>query len=331
VGREATEEEGGAAAAAANDRRPLARARERLAEATLPVPFALLPPSARSSSSSFSPPPLPGAREVSPRERRRLRARAPLPSFPDFAGFFRKKHSLSERKQAVGSKRDRGGEEEKMEVDEKEVEEEAPAAAAKEEEENSGDDGDDGYDDRERLTEALEWLGLAASLSAPSVTLAESSEESAKGNGEKGTNSVDVCSFEGLLGSGFAEEALGAAAAAVSSAKDGGGLPWAALVIVGFPDSPLSWTRKATAAAANGEGGKAAAAKKKEKKRKTSSAPSAPEPVRLGPEACREHALFVVVVKGGGGGGGGGEGGGGCRFLAAVASGGGDGFASGLL
>ena len=308
------EEEGAAATAAtAEEHRPLAKARERLAQATLPVPFALLPPGANASSSSCSdssslspPPPLPGAREVAPRERRRLRARAPLPCFPDFTAFFR--NLSGKQKQAAGSKkRDRGGEGEEMEVDgnkevEVEVEEATAASKGEEEEENAGDEGDD--DDLERLTEALEWLGFAAALSAPSVTLVESQSEESLSE----ENFVDVCSFEGLLGSGFARETLEAAAAAVASDKED--LPWAALVLVGFPDSPLAWTE--------------AKGKEKETAAKTTAKKKTSEllQVRLGPEACREHALFFVVVKGENGS---------CRFLAAVASGGGDGFASRLL
>lgn len=202
-----------------------------------------------------------------------------------------------------------------MEVDEKkevEVEVEEATAAAKEEEEeeeNGGDDvGDDG--DHECLTEALEWLGLAASLSAPSVTLVEiQSEEKSQSQSEE--KFVDVCSFEGLLGSGFASRALeAAAAAAMATDKD---LPWVALVLVGFPDSPLAWTEA-----------KAKAETKAAKKKAPTKTPEELR-VRLGPEACREHALFFVVVRGEG------EGESSCRFLAAVASGGGDGFASRLL
>lgn len=217
-----------------------------------------------------------------------------------------------------------------MEVDEKEVEgKEATAAATKaaakkveegrEEENGAGDDDDD----RERLTEALECLGLVASLSSPSLALvAESSE------GMEGAAFVDVCSFEGLLGSAFAGEALRATAAVV--AANSSVLPWVALVLVGFPDSPLSWTeaaaakeererakKKTTTAAAKTTTTTAAA--------KTTTAAKTPEPaVRLGPEACREHALFVVVVKGK-------DEGSPPRFLAAVASGGGDGFAPSRL
>ena len=236
-----------------------------------------------------------------------------------------------------------------MEVDEKEREATAAATVAKEEEEEEEENSvDDGDDDRERLAEALEWLGLAASLSSPSVTLAECSGESSSSEEEKkkaaGFVEVDVCSFEGLLGSGFARRALEAAAAAVEgaaaapAAEDNGDplLPWAALVLVGFPDSPLSWTRGSNGLPTKATETTEAAAKKKEKEKKKKKASSsssswAPEPVRLGPEACREHALFVVVVRGGGKEEGRGSGSSGCRFLAAVASGGGDGFDARLL
>ena len=239
-----------------------------------------------------------------------------------------------------------------MEVDEKEAGEEATTAAtaaaaaaaaavaaASQEEENSGNDDSSADDDRERLTEALEWLGLAASLSSPSVTLLEESRregeegetsgrrgrgegEEREGEREEAGSVVDVCSFEGLLGSGFAARALEAAAAAVAGAE-GDHLPWAALVLVGFPDSPLSWTRGSLPKAAAETTAKK---RKKKEKKETNSSSWTPEPVRLGPEACREHALFVIVVRGGEEGASSG-----CRCIAAVASGGGDGFDSRLL
>lgn len=202
-----------------------------------------------------------------------------------------------------------------MEVDEEkkkmeEEEEGGTKTTAEEEELEELEEPND--DDRDRLTEVLEWLGLAASLSSPSVTLVESEEgRSEEEEDEPKSKFVDVCSFEGLLGSNFAAQALRAAAAAVAASEDDdSGPPWAALVLVGFPDSPLAWTK-----GVQGGGGSS----KKTMK-------GSLEPVRLGPEACREHSLFVVVVK---------EGSAPhsppVRVLAAVASGGGDGFSPGLL